>query len=52
MLRWHSDKFAARFSARLADADADLIMARVGDVSRAVVEQWTRFIEESRNDET
>ena len=52
VLRWHSDKFAARFSARLADADADLIMARVGDVSRAVVEQWTRFIEESRNDET
>jgi hypothetical protein len=46
VLRWHADKFAARFSARLADADADLIMARVGDVSRAVVEQWTRFVQD------
>ena len=46
VLRWHADKFAARFSARLADADADLIMARVGDVSRAVVEQWSRFVQD------
>ena len=46
VLRWHADKFAARFSARLADADADLIMAGVGDVSRAVVEQWTRFVQD------
>ena len=51
VLRWHADKFAARFSARLADADADLIMARVGDVSRAVVEQWSRFVQESTNEE-
>jgi hypothetical protein len=51
VLRWHADKFAARFSARLADADADLIMARVGDVSRAVVEQWRWFVQESTNEE-
>ena len=46
VLRWHSDKFAARFSARLDDADADLVMARVGELSRAVVEQWTQFTRE------
>jgi hypothetical protein len=40
VLRWHPDKFAARFGARLVDADKERVMERVNEVSRAVVEEW------------
>ena len=43
VLRWHPDKFAARFGARLVDADKERVMERVHDVSRAVVEEWAEL---------
>ena len=43
MLRWHSDKFAQRFSHRIDDLDFDLVITRVGEVTSAVVEQWNEF---------
>ena len=39
MLRWHPDKFAARFSHRLTDEDRERIMERVSAISRGVKEQ-------------
>ena len=43
MLRWHSDKFAQRFSHRIDDLDFELVITRVGEVTSAVVEQWNEF---------
>lgn len=46
MLRWHPDKFAARFSHRLVDADREMVMERVSAISRGVKEQWGKWEEE------
>ena len=45
MLRWHPDKFAARFSHRLVDADRERVMERVSAISQSVKEQWSGWEE-------
>lgn len=45
-LRWHPDKFAARFSHRLVDADRERVMERVSAISQEVKEQWGKWEEE------
>ena len=44
-LRWHPDKFAARFSHSLVDADRERVMERVSAISQSVKEQWSGWEE-------
>lgn len=39
-LRWHPDKFLARFGQCLAPSDADLIMQRVASIAQRLNHEW------------
>ena len=43
LLRWHPDKFSARFAHRLADEDKERVLERVTAIAQAVKEQWGRL---------
>jgi len=42
-LRWHPDKFAAKFSSKVHPEDAERVTARVQGVSQAINDAWSAF---------
>ena len=42
-LRWHPDKFTAKHGPRLAPADRDRILERVGAISQSINEEFKRL---------